>query len=226
MTDKLVPPYNRRHAAAVAGTTAGAALAIIAAWQLGADMGTFPSWLTLLAAVGAFASVFLAWRTLVANRENRREDEVLLARLLTPRLVTSYPDDRIVVTVTLRNASHLPFHQIVIEGVTYGDTGCQQTESQRQHERAAPERMYLPAGKDFDSVWVVPDPNTPFDDQDTQVLFRYLDGNGRRWRRYTFTEPERIWPKPSSPDDKEHFNTAMRARKPDGGGVLDPRIWH
>ncbi|WP_439032577.1 hypothetical protein [Gordonia terrae] len=193
------------------------------------DYGNVPAWLTFAASGVTLLGVVAAWRSLKANLANRQDDEASIARLLVNRWEATPANGRITVTITLRNASPLPFHQIEVLGVAYGELGCQQHAPRRLRERKAPERMYLPPNEQFVSVWVVPDPRIPWDAwNDTRrvtVFYRYLDGNGRRWRRLDDTEPKRVLPPSQSHRHLTAFEDSMRARIPDGASVVDADYW-
>ena len=232
----LRPPHS------ISGTTKAAATALVAAALIasalviaanvdGVDWGNIPGWLAVVASVGTFAGVFLAWRSLQSNLANRHDDEASLARLLSPSIRTQWPgpDGRVTVTVTLRNLSTLPFHYVRVLGVTVGEYGCQQYEQQRTREHASSDRKQLESGHEWQSEWVIPDPRIPWtpwdEDRATNVVFSYMDGTGRRWVRYTDREPERVLAPRHSDTHRLAFNAAMQARQPDGSATLDTRYW-
>lgn len=191
------------------------------------DWGSVPAWLAFVASAGTLVSIWFAYRTLQTNNAHRRDDEASLARLLIiEKLSTKKPDplaapSLVEVFVTLRNASSKAFSQIVIEGVMHNGVGCQQTLDYRSREFKDEKFQFLPANATVTTAWVNPEPSQSPDVRSVEIVYRYLDGNGRRWRRLHNLEPVRIYTDTHDEARLQRFNAAMAAR-PNNGSLILP----
>ncbi|MCZ4550243.1 hypothetical protein [Gordonia rubripertincta] len=194
------------------------------------DWGSVPAWLAFLASTGTLVGIWLAYRTLQTNGDHRRDDEASLARLLVIEKLNTkkpHPQNRssyIEVSVTLRNASSKAFSQIVIEGVTQNGVGCHQTVNDRSREFKDEGFRFLRADATVTTEWVNPRPNQNPDVRSVEIVYRYLDGNGRRWRRLQDLEPVRIYTDDHDDARFQRFEAAMAARPNDGGLILPPAL--
>ncbi|RPA12622.1 hypothetical protein EEB19_05070 [Gordonia sp. OPL2] len=182
------------------------------------DWGSVPAWLSFAASVGTFAGIWVAYLNFRTTREHRRDDEASPARLLViENVAVAYGGKYPTVTVTLRNVGSQTFSDVQVTGVTLCDLGCQQTHHDHWHERTHESHEVVRPNATLQSGWVLPVER--FSDRATQrpeVQYEYTDGKGKRWRRLSNLEPERIPAKQTDRQRRQRFDDALAAR-PDGG---------